>query len=94
MRIDHDRTAAVVYQLVLLHAAHGAVTIGEPLPLGTLLLCSTALNLVLGTTYGIQRQQIWQLRHMQRAHAHLHEREAKDWRTRVLAEKQDQLQRE
>ena len=31
---------------------------GEPLPLGTLLLCSTDINLCLGVAFGIQRQQI------------------------------------
>jgi hypothetical protein len=65
---------------------------GEPLPLGTLLLCSTAINLCLGVAFGIQRQQIWQLRHIN--HAHLHEREAKNWTEPVLMEKQDQPQRE
>jgi hypothetical protein len=67
---------------------------GEPLPLGTLLLCSTALNLVLGTAWGIQRQQIWQLRHINHAHSLLHEREAKTWTDRVSIEKQDQPRRE
>jgi hypothetical protein len=62
---------------------------GEPLPLGTLLLCSTALNLVLGAAYGIQRQQIWQLRHINRAHSLLHERGCKSWTDRVSMEKQE-----
>jgi hypothetical protein len=67
---------------------------GEPLPLGKLLLCSTALNLVLGVAYGIQRQQIWQLRHINHAHSLLHERECRNWTERLLTEKQDQPRRE
>jgi hypothetical protein len=67
---------------------------GEPLPIGKWLLCSTALNLVLGCAWGIQRQQIWQLRHINHVHSHLHEREAKTWAERLLTEKQDQLRRE
>ena len=67
---------------------------GEPLPLGTLLPCSTALNLVLGAAYGIQRQQIWQLRHINHAHSLLHEQQRKPWTERVLMEKQDQPRRE
>jgi hypothetical protein len=66
----------------------------EPLPIAKWLLCSTALNLVLGCAWGIQRQQIWQLRHLNHAYAHLHEREAKTWTERVLMEKQDQPRRE
>ena len=57
---------------------------GKPLPLGKWLLCSTALNLVLGCAWGIQRQQIWPLRHINHAHSHLHEREAKTWTEGVL----------
>jgi hypothetical protein len=67
---------------------------GAPLPLGFLLLCSTAINLCLGGAFGIQRQIIWQLRHINHAHAHLHEREAKSWTERILTEKQEQPRRE
>jgi hypothetical protein len=67
---------------------------GEPLSLGAMLLCSTAINLCLGVAFGIQRQQLWQLRHINHAHTHLHERDAQDWRTRVLTEKQEQPRRE
>jgi hypothetical protein len=31
----------------------------KPLPLAAILLCSTALNIVLGTAFGIQRQMLW-----------------------------------
>ena len=65
----------------------------EPLPIAKWLLCSTALNLVLGCAWGIQRQQIWQLRHLNHAYAHRTSARPRPGPS-ALMEKQDQPRRE